>query len=270
MATTLYGTGTAVSTSTSTGRTLADLRLRFVQATGRLDLIEDGDLSTNTDNGANAYLSDAQKRLDERVNPIELLRREQVVLATGEAQILIPWLMALKSITIVNSEGTKKDITQEGYSYPEFEQTFPVDIEDTTAAIPTSWCFNPYGLAPDQLAESTSTFASAGVEAYSDISFGQEYRYKAILFNTKADQDYTVRVTGKFYSPWLNDDSEVTYWTYNHPDLLVLAAQQIMEEQLGNMQRVRDLEAAIARGIRRIDHAIIQNEFAGMYRFEEA
>ena len=84
-----------------------------------------------------------------------------------------------------------------------------------------------------------------------------------IVFNYKADEDFTVRILGKFRHAELSSDASTNFWTVNHPHLLALVGAYIFETRLQNLQRQQAYLASIHDEIRRIEIEDIQNSLAG-------
>ncbi len=68
----------------------------------------------------------------------------------------------------------------------------------------------------------------------------------SLLLMPPADQDYTANIYGGFWADQMVDDTDVTWWSDKHPELLILAVKREIAMQLNrNSTEVKDYDADI-------------------------
>ena len=75
-----------------------------------------------------------------------------------------------------------------------------------------------------------------------------------LIFMPPADRDYTMYVMGNYYGPALNKNSDVSWWSYYQPDLLITATKrQIAADLNRNMTEVAEYDAQLAPALYEIE-----------------
>lgn len=105
---------------------------------------------------------------------------------------------------------------------------------------------------------------------YEDVHFSPGEEFDGILFDTKVDKAYSVEVVGKFYSKILDTDTDKSFWTIRHPDLLVLAAAYCYERLQRNTSGMRDWLEAMAPLLEQIDNSAVEMDMSGLIMRLEA
>ncbi len=242
--------------------TLDEIRLLFIPACQRYDLVENGDLSSNVDNGANAFINGGQRFLDLTITHSKSLKRVFKALASGEYQVKIESLISLETIWVVNAANDRVDITGNWFSPAQFRREFGDLISTWVSGTPQYWSLSPIGLSPEQITATSDTFDSAGIIDYEDIQFGDgaQYEKDGILIYPPADGTYTIDIWGKFYSQTLSADADDSYWSVNHPDLLVMAACYALERTLKSREGMRDWLEAMKPLANAIDAQMVERD----------
>lgn len=238
---------------------LSEVRLEFVKTSGRYDLLVDGDLTDNTDNGANRFVNLGQRYLDRRITPAANDRRLMAVLASGEYLFEVTGLRFIKHL-FVKTSTTGVNITRYGMPIADFKASYPDNPSEWDSGQPCYWAHNVIGLAPSQAEETSETFASAGVQDYADITFGSAYDTEGLIFYPKADASYTLDLWGQFWSPTLSEDSDVSFWSTNYDRLLSLAACYEEARDAGRQDRVEYWLATMGEEISEIVNDEIERE----------
>jgi hypothetical protein len=74
------------------------------------------------------------------------------------------------------------------------------------------------------------------------------------------DRAYSLVVTGLFSLPVLSSDSSASYWSIEHPDLLIWAAHYQLEVSYRNNEGAKALYEAILKKVEEIDNEVVQQE----------
>ncbi len=243
--------------------TLSDVRIDFIKASLRYDLVASGDISANVDAGANYFLNAGQKFLDVKSRHPKSSRKHMTSIASGEYSLEVKDLLSVERLTFITSEG-RRDITSKVKTIQDLRILAPALITDWIPGTPSSWAMNVIGLAPEQKAETSSTFLASGVLDYDDVHFSDDHEWRGILFYPPVDQTYTIELVGKFYSAVLTADATVTYWTEVHPEMLVIAGLYALERTLKNTTAMKDHLNALEPMLQLLDVTEVESELAGI------
>lgn len=77
------------------------------------------------------------------------------------------------------------------------------------------------------------------------IETSNSARNSAILFDCPFDKPYTLKITGKFYSPEISFNSEPSWWAVNHPFTLIHSGLFKLEINYRNSEGAKDWLSAI-------------------------
>lgn len=143
--------------------TLADIRQEFVKISRRYDLIDDGDLTANVDNGANYFINRGQRWLDTHVEHPDQLRVHHANLFTGQRVLWIQNLISVVELTQTSPGNAIADLTRKRLSLPEFRSKYPDNLEEQVGGTPANWLFMPIGLSPERLTQSYQADEAAGL-----------------------------------------------------------------------------------------------------------
>lgn len=211
------------------------VRRRFVEESGRFDLVVDAEDENFGDNGADVFVNRAQRWLDRQVYPNGAKGRRVVNLSVGEYEILADYIVSLELVYVVDADGDRHELSRARYR--DIIMSYDSDV---TQGTPAYWAFNVPRLAPEQRAETDLS----GYEGVDDMVTGDEYEKRQVIIYPPPDEAFTIQMYGRFWSPRITSGSDKTWWTVNAPELLILAAQYMHEVSLGNRSGARDwLEA---------------------------
>lgn len=93
-----------------------------------------------------------------------------------------------------------------------------------------------------------------------DIVMGSYYEKIAVLLMPIPDQPISVEVEGLFYSVPLKEETDQSFWTTNHPELLLQASLRELEIVHRNTQGVRDWDQAIQTSTTLIEQDHVYDE----------
>ncbi|MHA2064840.1 MAG: hypothetical protein ACXABY_10740 [Candidatus Thorarchaeota archaeon] len=246
--------------------TLADVRKEFIQISRRYDLINNGDINANVDNGANAWIKRGQKFLDLAIQHPKQTKRQMEVLAAGTFSLTMTQLVSVDRLWVLNTGNQDRNEITSNFKPPDdFRADHPDFISAWDTGEPNDWTLMPVGLAPDQNDDTSGTFTSAGVQDFDDIIFpsATEPDEWKLLFFPKTDGIYTVDVWGRFGEPFLVNDTDTNYWTTQYDDLLALASGFVLERRLGDISRLRFYREAMTDEMNLIDNLMINREMMG-------
>jgi hypothetical protein len=233
---------------------LSVLRRRFVERTGRYDLVVDE--NAWADNGANAFINAGQYYLDRKIAHPKLSARRVVNLSIGQQLVEIRYLRRVKKVFLYDSTGMRGKLDQTTQIL--MSSTYPdAGTSNATRGIPRAWCYSTIGMAPEQKAEADLT----GYEGVEAAIAGEHYPYQGLQIYPASDAAYTLHADCDFYSPPLTNDTDLSYWTNaENEEVLILAACYCHEISQRNMQGANDFKSAIDDMLLGIEKDIVELE----------
>lgn len=249
------------------GFTLLDARTEFVKASRRYDLVVD--TTTFADAGADRYINNGIRLLDQKVDHPGQFRSQYFQLAVGDFFITPEYLIHPTDIYIIDSDG-RNNITKERLTPSGYFKAYPKIVADQDGGTPCNWAIFPAGLSPAQIADTSTTFTSAahlGFEAvhFLDDALGPDWNFQRILLGPKADAVYTVEITGKFFSRRLLDNSDENFWTVQYPELVIQAGMYMLERNNRNTAGMRAIMEGINEELSDVDNVALEWEFDGFH-----
>ena len=223
---------------------LLDVRTKFIALSGREDL--------NT-TMLNWIINSGQKILDRLQDTQKTMKWYKKDLAAGEYLIQLQYVMTIINVYLAGIKGKKRLKKRE---YSKFLKMYSSDFDKVDNDIPIYWTPAISGLAPSQadLASADYTYDKGG------IVFGDYSSYNSIVIMPPPDQIYTISVLAKWYQPPLSDDTDVSYWTEFHDDLLILSALYVLERFYRNSEGMKDYMSAIKEELFEIDNRVAEDE----------
>lgn len=239
---------------------LLSIRQWFVRESGRYDLVVD---TTNwIDNGANAYINAAQRALDRMQHtPLSLGHNWQSA-AVNIRHVVFTSCRSIQRVFATKiSDGTRTELEKKTLDYVK-ELHF-----ETNAVTGTPLYYAPgvFRLAP----EADMSIGNLTVPAnYLDYIGESPFLFNGVLFAPACDESYAIETWGYFYSAELNEDLDETYWTTQHPEILVMAGQLILEKFSRNTEGVKDWMNAIKSELQGIDFDSVEEDISMVNQME--
>lgn len=224
------------STASVTPHTLGWCRDKLIQISGRFDLLDNG--------LGNWYLNSAQQRLDNLLHD------------NKSTAWLYKELPANTSIITFQQCRHVRNV---------YEQTDDSEQKRTLL----SWSTLQVGLAPEQrdavaVASDPPVEGELIIDWTKNIVFGDHYIYQSIYVEPSESARLIV-VEADWYSRHLTNDTDKSFWTVQHPQLLVRAAQREMEVDVRNTQGVKDFDEPLLAAVQDIYRNLCAEEQAGPY-----
>lgn len=225
------------------------VRNMLVEATGRRDLI-----STGIALGADLYINEAQRTLDRMLMGSKAGARYFIDL--DASQVLVP-LYNCRAIgkVFIGSAAERTELTR--YDQHELRALYPTPYSGQATGIPTM--FAPIWVRPYPI----EVFAASMNQEWmlEDIIDHGSENFNALLLLPPPDVDtYTLEVWGLFYSDTLVNDTDVSYWTEEHPLLLVKTAMMHLEATYRNFEGYNDMKQAMADDMLEIQKDVVEEE----------
>lgn len=247
-----------------------DLRQKFVELSGRYDLIK----RNLTDNGADFFINAGQKMLDRTQDMGKSKARLTQSLSARTILVSTVGLRALKSVWVSASDGmselqiTTMEIMRDYYGGK---------LSDQDAGRP-SIC------APAVLRPFPDTTVAADVAGLYDIEdlmlhvvsgMTGHWTYNGVVVMPPPDAAYTISIWGLFYSPTLSATLSGSTWTQTksfwsevHPDTLLLASLYKLEAFYRNTEGAKDWQSALDVDLKGMDNDFVEEDINGESQME--
>lgn len=234
---------------------LTELLAQFVRESGRYDLVD----SLGNDNGALYYLNRGQRLLDRRSEVANTEARNYQLIDAGTYVVHIPHCRVLKEVWLLIGEDQRVPLVRSEWERLQIYYKKPLTQQERS--VPALWAPGYLRAVPSShttLAETMEMFAG-----YVDTIADNRYDNDSFFIYPVADQDYGIQVVGDFYTPPLSADIVRTWWTVQHPELVIAAGRYWLEVANRNTEGTRDWLAIIDSNLRDITNDFIENEVVG-------
>jgi hypothetical protein len=237
-----------------------DVRSKFVELSGRYDLVND-DL---TDNGADFFINAGQKMLDRNSTVGKGSARNVQSVAAGTYIVKTIGLRSVKEVWAGNTASGLVQLAKAELLWlrSEYGEQF-ANVDQSSPAYYCPVSYRPY---PDAQ-------AAAGWAGYYDIGDlildNGHYTYNGVLIVPPPNATYYVSIVGLFYSPTLSATLNAStgvwtqtksFWTEVHPDTLLQAALMKLEQFYRNMEGVKDWKMGLDDDILGMDKDLADEE----------
>jgi hypothetical protein len=244
---------------------LKSVRRKFVEETGRYHLVKEVGGDPWVDNGADFHINRGQKFLDLLHTPRRLRNRSFVAhLRPGEYRVEVPDLRAVHEVWVSNADGRDQ---LEPMEPEELRAAFATDWETTLRGCPQFYTIGNFGLAPSQ-----RDVVEADHEDETDtgdLFYGEDADvYDSVIVAPPPDLETTVRIVGLWWSPELTTDDSLSWWTVQHPDLVVWAAAYQVEVSMRNTTGAKDWLDAIQTRLQALDYDDVEEVSRRFTRME--
>jgi hypothetical protein len=235
---------------------------------GRYDLIN----SDGSDNGADFHINAGQRHLDRLADIPAAIGRFFKDVSAGDVLITFKNSRSVKEVWCV---GPDTDGITQRLPLTKVDMRELRGVDANTLVANYTGLFGdmdrdrPTYYAPAQLRLKTDDgIVGGGIGGLMDVlATGHQY-YNGILFLPPADQTYSIEVVGAFYQDALSTDTDSTYWTEQHPEILYWATMRSLEVNARNREGVSDWDSAIEPAMQGIDMDGIAEEVSDTTEME--
>lgn len=178
---------------------LEDIRTKFVDLSGRTDLVKTVNGVTYVDNGADFFINAGQRVLDTLIKNPETIARYISKVDSGGYNIVFQDCRSVKEVWMANVDG-RFPLEKKALGW--IRENYKEDYSALDTGQPLYWAPGVHKLPPSQALSTGSSFT--GYYDYETIQFGL-IGYNSVIFVPPADGTYTVNVFGDFFSGTLVD-----------------------------------------------------------------
>jgi len=223
--------------------TLLEIRTKFIELSGRYDLITDTE--SYQDAGADFFIASGQRWLDRTFEILKSTANYYATLASGGWYVLVPECRVIRGVWISYTNGV-------------IDMLKPLSLERMRS------CFSPnttngscpHFYSPVSVRTQPEISGQLTVPP-STIVMEDNFPYNAVMFNVPVGEQVSVQVTGYFYHSLLVNDTDQNFWSVEHSWILVLAAMRAMEIAQRNTAGVADWESAIRSEMQGLEYDFV-------------
>lgn len=214
------------------------IRKKFVELSGRYDLVN----ANWTDNGADFFLNEGQMFLDRSSDIMKASAKNVQAITAGTIIMKTIGLRTAKEVWAGTSvDGLIPLVKRTLLSLKEEFGEQLSSVDQGTPAYFAPCAFRPY---PD----TTTALSWSGYYDIDDLVLDNtHYTYRGIIITPPPDKTYYVSIVGLFYSPTLSATlsgstwtQTKSYWSENHPGILIQAGLLKLEAFYRNTEGVKD------------------------------
>lgn len=231
--------------------TLLEIRQKFVESSGRYDLVVD--TTSWADNGADWFIRAGQRYLDRKLETGNARARFFGTLKAGQHTLRIPTARVIEKVFRITSEGK--------FQIPEattdsMRRLLNELAEQGETSAPSYYTPTPIRIAPD------SDFSNIRGD-YATVTY-EDDNFTGVFFGAIADADYGLEIEGLYYSKTLSQDVHKSFWSEQHPEILVMAAFMSMERFYRNFEGSKEARAQVEDLVQQLDFDYVAQEIVNI------
>jgi len=244
---------------------MADLdavRTAVIKQSGRFDLVTDapgGDFSNLVNAGSigiNHYINKAQRMLDRLLPTPQSKAWFDNTPSAGTYSLEMTDVRSILEFWIANATD-RKQIGR--LPLPDFMDKFDTPTASiTNGACPTNWAIAQFNRAPARIGQTLPTYG------FEEMITGDATTKQGVIWSPPSDGTYSVLVLGLFYSEALSADTDVSFWTANHEEILIDATRYLLESAHKNREGMADFKATFQEAVADIDKDNVEEEISGV------
>lgn len=251
--------------------TLKQIRQQFRFISGRHDLVN----ADGSDNGADFFINAGQRYLDKKFKLSKELGITYGALAADDYYFSFLHARAVKEVWIAKSD-QRWELDKESLQF--LMTKYNEAPEDITSGDPAWYAPMTIKRVPNDATfvetatPGTGTPAGetvlAGFTKYVHVLAADKWGYNAVMIFPPPDEAMLIEVHGMFKAEELSGDSDTSFWSDQHSNLLVYAACRELEISMRNSQGRRDWEEAINETGFGLDKDTVEEEIADITQIE--
>lgn len=231
---------------------LIQVRTKLRELSGRFDLVN----ADYSDNGADFFIWEGQKHLDRLDETQKSWASAFRFIEVGRFSASFPYCRAIKEVWAAS---TSERWQLEKKNLQDLIEGYLTDLPtERTNGTPLYYSPAITRYIPEDA--TIDTFES--YIGWVDIPAGDAHEYNSILINVPTDEKIVVEIKGLFYTRQLEDDADKNHWSVNHPLLLIMSAQRMMEVINRNTQGVNDWDNSIAVYMKQLGMDLVEELIA--------
>jgi hypothetical protein len=235
---------------------LLAVRKKFVKLSGHYDLVED--TTDWADNGADFYIQAGQEFLDRRSKVTKQVSRLWEEIAIGAYYVTFQRCRTIEEVYVNDDSGRSKLVKKD---FHWLHEEFSEIVASGSYGTPLYYC-------PAYLRTQDNTDMD-NLATFFNYVMSADDEYRGVLILPPPDEAVVVEVFGKFYSADISSDDDESFWTINHPSLLILASLYQLEI-LGhrNTQGANDYLGQLEVSLADLDMDLAEEESHGVNQIE--
>jgi len=220
---------------------------------GRFDLIN----TDGTNNGADKYTTAGQRFLDRLFDFPRGFASHFSQVAADSWNVKFANNRTIKDVYANNTEGRSR-LEKKQRSW--LMQKYTATVSATDSGTPLYW-------APAEL-RSVGSASKNNLGEFFRFIVPDDANYNGIVFLPPTDEALVIEVYGQFYTDFFVDDEDETWWSLQHPEMLVWASAYVLEISYRNRQGANDWLDSILTHARQLDMDTVGTEIAQKNQIE--
>lgn len=230
---------------------LLQLRTKFVQISGRYDLVIDS--VDYADQGADYYINAGMHMLERLSDLTENKARLFYALASGEYALTFQHNCRLIQEVWANSSTERFPL--EKISLAELKEEYYKLASSEDTGEPAY-----YAIAELRALETTDQISLGTFIDKNWLEDETKYDYNGIVIVPPADESYVIEISGLFKNVDLSNDSDQNFWTLQESDLLLRAALYKLEAFSRGTENAKNWLSAIRDDVFELNKDLAQEE----------
>lgn len=228
------------------------VRQKFIELSGRFDLATTVTDTHDTDNGADFFIVSGQRMLDRfyKTPKDEAVFYREI--SAGDFYVTFDSCRAILEVWASNSEERFK-LTK--VSAADLRAYYSGLVSVTDQGEPAYYTPTLLRSVEDSDRGSLGDFFDALEDEFPNS-------YNGIMVMPPVDEAYVIEIYGKFYSETLENNADISFWTSEHPMVLVWAALYQLEVSYRNTEGAKDWLNSIKLEIENIDKDTVEEDVA--------
>lgn len=232
---------------------LLDIRKKFVEISGRYDLVDDA--VNFSDKGADFYINAGQKYLDRLVRVPENTATIFLTLSPGDYTLEFPYSCRSVKNVYVNNRESRYRLRKVSLNDLKNAYSDPVTLLQKSSPV-------SYALANLRALETTDKDSLGTFVNLTHEETDKKYAYRGIIIVPPVDEEFVVEVSGLFSQNKLISDGDENYWTQEAPELLLKAALYELEGMSRGTENAKNWISMIAAETLELGKDFVEDEIS--------
>jgi len=234
---------------------LLQIRTKFVQLSGRYDLVVDAAGDDYSDNGADFFINSGLRLIDRLCQTQKGYSRHFKSITAGDWYIVD--VEHFRSVLEVWASDSDERWPLEKLTLTEFREKYYEPMSSVSQGTPNYFCIPVLGTKDEETSaiivdNFAGTVTSAGSVAH--------FKYKGILIGPPADASYTIEILGLADTLELSADSDVNFWSELHEMAVLYAALYYLEVSYRNTEGAKDWMSALEQELRTVEYDHVEEQ----------
>lgn len=240
---------------------LFEIRKKFIQISGRYDLIEDTD--DYADSGANWYINEGQRSLERRFGVGSVRAKIYQDLTVGQFIVKFKNCRAIKSVWLLKDKQRVQLEKIEETELKELNYTSPLSTQ--TPGTPVQYYPITFRRSPE---DETGSGDSATLLQFIETESPYDPEYSGVVIYPPTNIAHGIEIDGLFYEVEMSDDDDKSFWSVNYSSLLIMSALRHLGIFYSGMKTEAGWDSVLNKEAVNIEKDLVEQEIADITKIE--